>query len=275
MDMSALLFLLRMTDESSSSSSLPSDNPLLLRSPGFFGSVRHMMSENEFGVFNDYSTFSSDIMTAAEMEIKSWCKSSNISRLVLKVAADLWKKSETGQFPSLVEIVDKFVESSCLCLRGVTFTEQRELIRHFLVNFGRQPSCRETEATIEFKRFHGTFPTREELDTTLSRMDQMLEDPENFHTNDKLHIGCSNLDKIEVEEFNEEKELECYICMESINKGQKIYTLRPCGHRFHATEKDCLDGSTVINWLKKNRTCPCCRVEVKINTGSKQGKDME
>lgn len=249
------------------STSAPGFNPFFLRSPRIGGSYRSL--ETFFGEED------SEILSFAEMDLKAWCKSSVINSLVLIEAVRIWKRSGNGKFPSLDDLVEAFVRDPCFCMRRLPLSEQRSIVRHFLVEFGKIPTCSETEATVEFSRFQRRMPTQEELNETLYKMDQMNRDPDNFYAKDKLYIGCPDLDKIEAEELKEEKELTCSICMDLINKGQKMFTLPPCGHNFHATAEECLDGCSVITWLEKNRTCPCCRVEIKVDNKSNQKKDED
>jgi hypothetical protein len=50
-----------------------------------------------------------------------------------------------------------------------------------------------------------------------------------------------------------EEECKCFVCFETFNNGDKVMLL-PCLHSYHP---DCISG-----WLKDNRSCPVCRVEV-------------
>ena len=53
---------------------------------------------------------------------------------------------------------------------------------------------------------------------------------------------------------NEEKDIECPICLETFEEGQDLSRSqeRKCQHTFHA---ECLNL-----WLMKHDGCPCCRV---------------
>jgi hypothetical protein len=80
--------------------------------------------------------------------------------------------------------------------------------------------------------------------------------------NDKMYNELKNLDiKINILknsceigkiEKNTDPDLECAICLRkiSINKNYKL--LPECGHKFHI--------KCINNWLDKNNTCPCCRL---------------
>mmetsp|Transcript_34396 Transcript_34396/g.74495 ORF Transcript_34396/g.74495 Transcript_34396/m.74495 type:complete len:325 (-) Transcript_34396:1079-2053(-) len=61
---------------------------------------------------------------------------------------------------------------------------------------------------------------------------------------------------------------QCLICFEALGgpkQGRRI--LRPCGHKFH--------GKCIKQWLKKQNTCPLCRVRITHFEGRKlEDKDQ-
>jgi len=50
---------------------------------------------------------------------------------------------------------------------------------------------------------------------------------------------------------------ECSLCFSTIDLTREYYVLS-CGHKFHSTSEDCLEG-TISRWFEKNNTCPLCR----------------
>ena len=70
-----------------------------------------------------------------------------------------------------------------------------------------------------------------------------------------IHCKFNNLNKnIKVIKFNDLEEgiiNECCICLNQINRKEKIIIL-PCKHYFH---KSCL-----LEWYKKSKSCPTCRL---------------
>ena len=65
---------------------------------------------------------------------------------------------------------------------------------------------------------------------------------------------ASNENMNKLREFNYEpgkcKAVDCAVCQEDYNKGDKLVDL-PCNHTYH---KDC-----VLEWLKRHDACPVCR----------------
>lgn len=49
-------------------------------------------------------------------------------------------------------------------------------------------------------------------------------------------------------------EIECSICLEVMNKNNKIIKLYCCDHIYH---EKCIRG-----WIEKNRNCPLCRKSI-------------
>jgi hypothetical protein len=89
-----------------------------------------------------------------------------------------------------------------------------------------------------------------------------------FFGNDKVLVGVKNLNKLQVEimdknEFKQCDNINCSMCQEEIENNLNYIKL-PCNHLFHYDGKDCLEGSTVFNWLEKNKYCPNCKQEINL-----------
>lgn len=68
---------------------------------------------------------------------------------------------------------------------------------------------------------------------------------------DSISAGCSDMSSLRDSSLNHER--ECRVCLSSYETGE-ILRILPCFHEYHA---NCID-----KWLKSNRSCPTCRVEV-------------
>ena len=78
-----------------------------------------------------------------------------------------------------------------------------------------------------------------------------------FHTK-KKHYAHSP-DPLGESLLNPEDPLElqlCLICHDDIEEGQMVIEIPECAHSMH---EDCL-----IEWLKKNPSCPHCRSKIQI-----------
>jgi hypothetical protein len=74
-------------------------------------------------------------------------------------------------------------------------------------------------------------------------------------------VGVSNIDlcapaKIQMKKTIHE-EIHCPICLENIHTSLYMRQVKKCSHKF------C--GSCIEKWLKENKTCPVCKVNVEEN----------
>ena len=215
---------------------------------------------------DEVNYFTRENRQLAEIEVLTWCKSTTPSIAVVKLVAKLWTESANGLFPTLNELVSHFQSHSCICVREYPFNDQQNIIRHFLVTYGRLPACIETKACMEYYYLnHNTFPTNEDLITTISRMIEISNSPLDFYEKDKKHIPTPNLSALQSNINTENEEIICALCQEHVNKGQGCYRLKPCNHVFHSDSKDCLGTCNILEWLSKHRTCAVCRTEVVVD----------
>lgn len=54
--------------------------------------------------------------------------------------------------------------------------------------------------------------------------------------------------------------VECAVCLDSFNGGEKCRILGKCNHIFHA---ECIDS-----WLMKTAACPICRTDAQLEDNS-------
>jgi len=205
-----------------------------------------------------------------DYEIRTWCKSKKISKALVSVIASLWDKSTTGCIPSLDDLVSYFSQRTCIHGLSLEENQRKELMRHFLVEFGTYPNCSQIEIATEYYQFHKKFPSEEEFQATLNRRVEMMMDPVEFHSKDKKLIPTANLDKIQTFVMEEKEDYpSCSLCLEDVTSGQKYFKLTPCGHVFHGDP--CLENHSVLTWLSQYRTCPTCRGNVEIVSDKKDG----
>lgn len=70
----------------------------------------------------------------------------------------------------------------------------------------------------------------------------------------------NNLDEFTVDEEILQKNLQCSICLDDFEKGDK-YILLPCKEDPHYFHSGCDKCSGIKEWLKRRNTCPMCRTE--------------
>ena len=182
-----------------------------------------------------------------------------MSELLIK----LWSDDNTGNFPTKEQIINEMYRTRCHC--STTFNEQvcKQFFEKYIYEYGRKPTCEETELCSQFYVINKTFPSKEEMIEFYRNILEFSHDPEEYYQKDKKHIPVSNLDKIQIKIYDEEKEECCSICQENIIKGQKYIEL-PCGHMFHGDDKECLEEASIISWMEKEKHCPNCKTEIKL-----------
>lgn len=192
----------------------------------------------------------------------------NVEEKYFKTIHHLWYNDANGNLPTLDEVIEYLFENKCHCMYIYEDERCKSLIRHFFI-LGVDPSCSMVRIAMEFYILNNSFPSLDEIANTSERMQDFYNNPVEFHQEDKVLIGVSNLDKLPVfkmdkNEFKSDDVVACSICQEDINEGQEYVKLN-CKHMFHHTKADCLEGGSIINWLEKNKFCPNCKSEVKLN----------
>ena len=70
----------------------------------------------------------------------------------------------------------------------------------------------------------------------------------------------NNLDEFTLDEEILKKNLQCSICLDDFEKGDKCIKL-PCKEDPHYFHSGCDKCSGIREWLKRKNTCPMCRTE--------------
>lgn len=185
----------------------------------------------------------------------------------LKLINHLWYNNDAGDFPTIEEIVEELFDTRCDCSYSFDNTRCKELLKHFFI-LGVIPGCNTLRTAMELYILHNTLPTLDDIEKTLERMRSFYNNPEDFHQEDKVLIGVKNLDQVnyhvmDKNEFKSDDDLACSICQDDITDGQKYIKL-DCRHMFHYSKEECLEGGSILDWLKRNKHCPNCKTEVKI-----------
>jgi hypothetical protein len=187
---------------------------------------------------------------------------------VLLAIIKLWIENE--KLPSKDELTLCIFKYRCNCglLDDIITSEEEYLgiIEHCVYNFGFVPTCDRIINLIQYKRLEHQYPDLTQLRNYEQNLISSSSQSYNYFQEEKKDKPVANLECLKSKLMGESLEdIICSLCTEKIEYKQNYYKLPPCGHKFHATEKDCLDDASIINWLKKNNTCPTCRGEIKIN----------
>jgi hypothetical protein len=131
-----------------------------------------------------------------------------------------------------------------------------------IYTFITPPSCDMIEISYLFYLQEKRVGTMEEIIQFSQMMEELEDNPDEFHEKYKLKTPTPNLSQLQSQPMtNEITEPMCGICQDQIQIEQQYFKL-PCSHLFHAKDDECLGNSTILCWLRENKVCPICKQEV-------------
>lgn len=156
-----------------------------------------------------------------------------------------------------------------VCFNRLEQNYNREIVynimKQYICEYGILPRCRILLLSYQYYIQEKKVGNLEEIIEYEQLLNQIENDPEEFHNKHKHKIPTKNLSnlkyKIMDNDLFEKKQPCCGICQYDIEMLQKYYEL-PCGHLFHENGEECLENATIIWWLKDNKFCPMCKQEV-------------
>lgn len=140
-----------------------------------------------------------------------------------------------------------------------------EILKYYILEHGIVPKCNFLLLSYQYYLHEKKVGNVEEIYNYETLLNEIENDPEEFHIKYKHKLPTQNLDKLVPKIMNiniiEKKQPCCGLCHYDIEESQKYYEL-PCGHLYHENEQQCLESATIIHWLKNNKLCPICKKEV-------------
>lgn len=139
------------------------------------------------------------------------------------------------------------------------------IIEYYVLNYGFVPKCHNLYINYLFYIQEKKIATIDELNQFENLMNEIENDPDEFHEKYKHKLPTKNLSNLKPKTMNndffEKNEPVCSICQYEIEVNQNFYEL-PCSHLFHVKNDECLENATILFWLKDNKFCPLCKQEV-------------
>ena len=134
---------------------------------------------------------------------------------------------------------------------------------HCLWIMSRDITCNDVNLSCEYWLLNNDiFPIEEELETLVQNRSLMLSDPDMYHYANKVIFATPNLE--ELPRANVPHLTECAICQGTISKNSEAFQVPCCKNYFHSVTSECINGKTVIDWLKTSKKCPVCNMSVII-----------
>ena len=179
---------------------------------------------------------------------------------ILNVILEYWQDHNRHRLPDLDEIIERCLREAP-SLDQLPIDDMRDMFRHYLLEDGSLPAPGDYYYIQEYLVLHDEYPNEDQLQEMRIRAMRFMVDPERFHAEDKMIVPTLHISRLPRAK-NAEKDLVCCICQDEITVGQETITLVPCGHKFHANDKECLEEGSILNWLSTNNRCPMCKKKV-------------
>jgi hypothetical protein len=172
-----------------------------------------------------------------------------------------------------ISMAREFVYSlECECLAGLVIEKAVAAVAHLQHNLRTHAPCDQVLAAHEFFTFHGAYPTEDELVLTLDNMQQMNVSADRYCVDQACVMPAPGIEHAATHVAKQCA--DCAICLDTAPVGSQVLTL-PCGHTFHGSASECLDGKDVLTWLRASRRCPVCRADVRFPAGQPDSKKGE
>lgn len=187
---------------------------------------------------------------------------------------------ERGTLPGVDEFDDlilymceyKYANEPCACMNLDEYMNNDqgkqdlcEVIKRYFVDTGGYPDCVYMNHMLLYKLDKDVFPSQTEYAEYVRHVEEINQDPEQYYQDHKHQLPTKNVDLLKPKKYENTEATTCGICYNDINQGDFIVEL-PCGgnHIFHSDESQCLEGLTIIDWMKNNKQCPLCKGEIVI-----------
>ena len=167
-------------------------------------------------------------------------------------------------FPNYSEFIDELYKYRCPCCQYFSERQVKRVFELYSFIYGDLMKCQDTPFYIEYYILHGRIPNQEEFMEFYRRNIEFYRSPEEFHQTDKIKVPALGVDKLPRFTYlkTTEEESCCGICQYDFEDKQEIIKLKPCGHEFHYSNKDCLEEGSILTWLENNNFCPLCKKKV-------------
>jgi hypothetical protein len=202
-----------------------------------------------------------DIISSLNMNLETPGDRNQMHRLV-HVS---WMTNEQGCIPDVADMARVWVEHNGSEYSDVVSNEDLEnIVSHCILEIKSYPSYSMIDGIVQCYLIHSTLPTEHQLSTYMNNMISFNDDSENFWQNNRCAKPTRNLHLLPVVLCDKKNEM-CSLCQGDITVGTKVYEMKNCCHgHFHYNSDECLGTENILSWLKMERSCPLCGMEVKI-----------
>lgn len=186
-----------------------------------------------------------------------------VHKSILNILCTEYYKSGCDHYPNIDQIVSIICSEPCRCQSLTSLLNYQQIIRHYCITQAYIPSCFEFEYVLLYHSQMATYPTIEELITFIDNSYSFANDPLTYYQNDKTHVPTLGIDKLPIIKGNDDT--FCALCQDVCSSVQDCIQLKPCNHMFHSVDADCLETSSIHNYLQQNNSCPICKVKIETD----------
>jgi hypothetical protein len=222
------------------------------------------LSANIIHFFEDYDNDQYNSMTHHFCtNIRSSDSHIEPSPTLLNLLLDLYHQD--NEYPTIEKLVNELYINSCSCLIFFSEPYLKKFLKYFVTEFADIPKCVDCHILIQFYILYQRFPLQNELGHFIDNITQFISPPDIYQNDEKKCVSTSCIEQlpqmtITLKDIKEE--CCCPLCQSDFELEQRVIVLKPCNHRFHLDDTDCLGTSCIITWLKSHNDCPMCKTEI-------------
>ena len=179
---------------------------------------------------------------------------------LLNIMLDYYFEHEL-EWPTKEQIVKSIFDQDELILEQYDRGDIDEMLYYYVFSEAVIPLVSSVEHILEYYHLMNVFPNEEQLSLYIYNNHRFNVNPEEYHANDKIHVPVLNIDRLPIS-IHRGDSIPCSLCQCDIIEGEDKVEIQPCGHLFHAREKNCLEEASIFKWFETESLCPLCKVKV-------------
>ena len=165
-------------------------------------------------------------------------------------------------------MISSLIDENCRCSNMIEHQQIVDMWRYYIFVRSEIPRCIDTPHIIEYYLIQKQYPTEEELRDYRINQLQFIHSPEDYYQKDRMHVPVTHVDKLPIKQYQELTNESrhgcdsCALCQSDFESDTNVIQLIPCGHIFHQQSKDCLETSSIYDWMKEHNHCPLCKTKI-------------
>jgi hypothetical protein len=223
------------------------------------------LSANIIHFFEEYDHTQYESMTQHFCtNIRSSNSRTEPSATLLNLLLDLYHQD--NEYPTIEKVVNELYINCCSCLLFFSESYLKQFLNYFVTEFADIPKCMECHILIQFYILYQRLPSYHELGNFIDNITQIVGPPISMYQEEEK-IGTATdcieqLPRTTISSTDIKNNCCCPLCQSDFELDQQVIILKPCNHRFHLNDSDCLGTSSIIIWLSSHNDCPMCKTKI-------------